>query len=97
MIKPLNHEETELSGQWIIQNSTLMADQTCMRIDILIRDYLKEIAVSEEGWEILYQDPADGRYWELTYPRSDLHGGGPPKLTVISSEEAEFKYHIKNQ
>lgn len=46
---------------------------------------------------MLYKDPTDGRYWELTYPNSEGHEGGPLKLTVMSPEEAEFKYHINNK
>lgn len=97
MIERLTSAITELSGTWIIQGKTLIADQTCRRIERLIANSLKEIAVSKEGWEILYKDPTDGRYWELTYPNSERQGGGPLKLAVISPEEAVFKYHINNQ
>ncbi|QOY91146.1 Imm27 family immunity protein [Paludibaculum fermentans] len=30
--------------------------------------------------------------WELTYPESHLHGGGPPKLTRLSLEEVRQPY-----
>jgi len=97
MAERLTPAITELSGKWMTQGKALIADQTCRRIEELITNFLKRIAVSKDGWEILYKDPTDGRYWELTYPNSERQGGGPPKLTVISSEEAEFKYHINNK
>jgi len=40
----------------------------------------------------LYRDPDDGRYWERTYPQSELHGGGPPELRVLATEDARQKY-----
>lgn len=97
MIERLSPEITELSGTWIMQGKTLIADRTCRRIERLIANSLEEIAVSTEGWEMLYKNPTDGRYWELTYPNSEGHEGGPLKLTVMSPEEAEFKYHINNK
>ena len=44
------------------------------------------------GWETLYRDPRDGRLWELTYPQSEMHGGGPRRLHVLSRDEAAAKY-----
>lgn len=46
------------------------------------------------GWEKLYRDPADGRYWLLTYPFGELQGGGPPTLICkpISESEIESRF-----
>ncbi|WP_262495014.1 Imm27 family immunity protein [Algoriphagus boritolerans] len=63
-------------------------DEICKRIEKLKSDYLIKVAVDETGWETLYQDPNDNRYWLLTYPNSEYHGGGPPTLKVITSIEA---------
>jgi hypothetical protein len=40
---------------------------------LLTRQHLRQIAVSEGsgGWETLFQDPNDGRYWERTFPQSE--------------------------
>ena len=73
----------------------MTADKVTLRIDDLVRNYLQKIATDESGWETLYQDPSDGRYWELTYPSGESHGGGPPRLTVVSSQEAALKYKIR--
>ena len=44
------------------------------------------------GWEVLYPEPRDGRFWELIYPHSQMQGGGPPRLHLLSSKEARAKY-----
>jgi hypothetical protein len=51
----------------------------------------KEINASG-GWDVLYRDPRDGRFWELTYPHGDVQGGGPPRLHLLSVEELRGKY-----
>jgi len=48
----------------------------------MINNELTEIEISEDGWTKRYQH-TNGSVWELTYPESHLHGGGPPKLTRI--------------
>jgi len=50
------------------------------------------VAVSEEGWSILYADQTDGSLWELSYPQSEMHGGGPQMLRRLTDIEAREKY-----
>jgi hypothetical protein len=64
----------------------------CVRIEWLTTGCLEKIAAS--NWTILFRDPEDGRYWELTYPKGELQGGGPPRLTVLSPEKAHAKYQL---
>jgi hypothetical protein len=86
--------ETELVGAWIMEGGKVRGDPTCERIEWLVAHHLKEIAISKQwgAWETLYQDPDDSRYWERTYPQSELQGGGPPRLAVIAAEEVKRKY-----
>ena len=84
--------ETELRGGWDIINSLVECDETSKRIEELISNHLIKIATNETGWDILFQDPADSRYWELTYPHSEWHGGGPPLLKNLSKDEVILKY-----
>ena len=88
-IKP---SETALTGQWILQGGRLVADDVCRRILALKSSHLAEIGRDASGWNALYRDPNDGRYWELTYPRGELQGGGPPQLRCLSTDEATQKY-----
>ena len=86
-IKP---EETDLLGKWEVVDGEVVSDATAERIDALVDKYLENVAGS--GWETLFRDPSDGRYWELTYPESSWHGGGPPRLTYLSKEQARGRY-----
>ena len=86
-------DEVDLRGDWVVQKDrSVVADATDKRIDWLIAEKLERIANDSSGWETLYRDPRDGRLWELTYPRGEMHGGGPRRLHVLSQEEAAAKY-----
>lgn len=94
MVK-LRPEETELIGHWTDTTDYTVRDPTSDRINNLISEYLREIAQRDGGWTVLYKDPSDGRYWELTYPESAYHGGGPPRLTNLTPEQVRERYgHI---
>ena len=85
-------EETDLDGRWEVVGDRVRANAISKRIWKLTSDYLQEIATDWSGWETLYRDPQDGRYWVLTYPQGEYHGGGPPRLTHISEDVARAKY-----
>jgi len=86
----LKPEETELRCEWDLVDGKVIGNDVCQRIAFLIEHSLKKVAGG--GWETLYLDPNDGRYWELTYPSSEMHGGSPPRLAVVSKEQVESKY-----
>lgn len=88
----LRPEEREVRGQWTEIHGRVEADENCRRIEDLTQQYLHELARDSSGWDALYLDPADGRYWELTYPEAATHGGGAPLLKLLTREEAEKKY-----
>jgi len=88
----LRPEESDLAGAWLVEGDRVIADEVCQRIEILVEGRLQLIGSADGGWSRLYLDPADGRYWELTYPQSEMHGGGPPQLAHISADAAKIKY-----
>jgi hypothetical protein len=90
----LEPDEMELFGNWIVVDGRVRGDETEARIYWLTANSLNKLAATPDGWDRLFQDPADGRYWEHTYPRSEMQGGGPQKLTCISKDEAVKKYGI---
>jgi hypothetical protein len=92
MMKRLQPHKTDYLGDWNVQGTQVEADETCKRIKWLVAEKLIEITTDASGWDVLYRDPADGRHWELTYPQSHMHGGGPPRLTHLSIEQAKTKY-----
>lgn len=92
----LSADEVELVGKWVSVNGQIRGDQTCERIQWLTTHYLRKVASSKRwgDWEILFEDPNDGRFWERTFPQSEMQGGGPPRLTVLSREQAKAKYQL---
>lgn len=90
----ISKTETVLKGRWIEKGSTVIQDDVCKRIDYLVSSVLEELGVNELNWSVLYKDPNDQRYWELTFPESSLHGGGPPELKVIDPIVAKRRYGI---
>jgi hypothetical protein len=53
---------------------------------------LEKLGQDATGWATLYRDPATGTLWEVTYPRSEMHGGGPRQLSEISPFDAIARY-----
>lgn len=90
----LNANEIELRGNWLFSESSMIANKVSKRIEMLIKDYLIEIASDDSGWGKLFLDPDDKRYWELTYQNGELHGGGTPLLKNINKAEARKKYKL---
>jgi hypothetical protein len=88
----LDPTETSLIGEWYLRGALLTPDATCVRIDQLVRNHLLFMGSADHGWSRLHRDPADGRFWELTYPQGHMHGGGPPALCCLSRDDALTKY-----
>ena len=94
MIKELDSIETELVGSWVEQNGSVVADDVSKRIEYLTQNKLKKVASSDDGWDQLYIDTEDSRYWELSHPESDSHGGGAPLLKNLALDEVKNKYQL---
>jgi hypothetical protein len=90
----LQPHETELISSWVMKDGLVVEDEVCIRIRALIESELLRIANSKDGWEVLYKDSSDGRYWELTYPRGEMQGGGPIALIVASEPMLQGKYGV---
>jgi Immunity protein 27 len=93
-MKLLLPNETELTGRWQPVAGKMTADDTCSRIQELTNHQLTKIATDPSGWRVLYRDPQDSRLWELSYPQSELQGGGPPRLTCIPAHQAKATYGL---
>lgn len=93
-MKNLNQSETVLNGHWIFKNGVIVADDTSKRIAYLTQNVLKQIATSDDGWDKLFLDEIDSRYWELFYMDSELHGAGAPTLQCISKFDVVKKYRL---
>lgn len=95
MKNKLESTEVSLIGEWRMVEGAMKQDAVSARIQWLTDSCLREIAIDGDNWSGLYQDPDDGRYWELTYSKSHMQGGGPPSLNCIPIEEAQKKYEVK--
>lgn len=91
-MKTLQALETNLIGEWKVVDGKMIGNETCKRIEHLVSSVLKEVGRDATGWDVLYCDPQDHRYWELIYPQSHMHGGGPPQLRCLTLDEATSKY-----
>ena len=84
----LTPEDKIIEGKWLFDGKEMSSDHNCKRIDWLINDRLIKIKSKDNGWTSVYIDPADFRYWELSYPQGELQGGGPPMLQNIGVVES---------
>jgi len=94
MNKKPSSGETSLVGSWVMKSGSMIQDSVCERIQWLTDSHFKQVTVDGDNWSALYKNPDDGSYWELTYPQSHMHGGGPPTLQRISKEDACKQYGI---
>lgn len=92
MLVNIQPDEIELTGDLIVVGGRVVGDATCERIKQLIASQLILVARDASGWDTLYRDPRDERLWELTYPKSEMHGGGPPRLSLVTPEQASATY-----
>jgi Immunity protein 27 len=87
-------DTSELVGSWTLVGKQMVEDETSLLIRELIQKRLQKIAVDSSGWETLYQDPQDERFWELSFPHGEMQGGGPMTLRVLSDDSARLKYGL---
>ena len=92
----LSPADVLLKGAWVEDESGVRSDAVCERINAILPS-LRRRAVSPDGDCTLLQDPADGRYWEHSYPQSEGHGGGAPQLEHVSGFYARSKYELESQ
>lgn len=95
MYSPLGAHETEIIGGWTYADGAVRGDAGTQRIHWLLKGQLTYLAVDGSGWQKLYVNPADGKYWELSFPQSELQGGGPPTLTRLDFVVAQQRYHLQ--
>jgi len=86
----------QVLGRWVLVDGKVSGDEACRQIEWLTTHHLRKLAISEQSgaWETLFQDPDDDRFWEQTYPQGEMHGGGPPRLMVLTLSQARSKYRF---
>lgn len=93
-MRDLKNDEQVLVGRWLDRQGRVEKDEVAARIDFLVGNRLERIAASGDGWDVLFIDRNDGRFWELSYPDSQAHGGGAPMLKAIDAAAVKKKYGL---
>lgn len=84
-----------ITGKWIKEGKNIIKDSNCALIKKKLTNDLIKVAISIDGWDILFKGRNFDLYWELTYPQSELHGGGPARLESFNYNEIKNKYSMK--
>ena len=92
----INPNETLIVGSWVMAGGRMIADSEVQHIRTLVADELERVAIAPSGWESLYKNPRDGRYWEMFFPHSEMHGGDPEALRVVDLRSVQEKYGISD-
>ncbi len=72
---------------WVNSGGDVIAEGDAGTIDDWLAGKLERIAGADGGWRILYRNRETACYWELTYPDSGLHGGGPRVLRELDIDD----------
>jgi len=72
----LQPDEIVLTGNWIVEGGSVIADDVCRRIETLVDSQLERLGTDSSGWDTLYRDPRDGRLWKHIYPQSHCMEAG---------------------
>jgi hypothetical protein len=78
----------DLKDIWVMRDGKMVAEGDAATIDVLLGD-LDRVADGAAGWTILYRDRETEAFWELSYPQSEMHGGGPRRLRQLDIPAAE--------
>lgn len=90
----IHADEVEIRGLWFADGGRMTSDDACKRVQRLTAEYLQEVARAKRGWEKLYRDPVDGRYWEISYPFGGGQAAGPATLRCVELAAVQERYGL---
>jgi hypothetical protein len=73
----------DLKDEWVMRDGRMIAEGDSISIDTLLVD-LERVADKDGGGTTLYRHRKTGAFWELSYPQSGMHGGGPRRLRQMN-------------
>ena len=80
-----------LRDTWVMHGSEIKAEGDAAKITDLLKDKLERLNVTDGGWRRLLRRSTDGSLWELSFPQSEMHGGGPRVLIELEiTDPAEW-------
>ena len=71
----------ELNDIWEFRDGRMRAAGDAPLISELLKNEL--VQVRSEDWAVLYRHKTTGQFWDLTYPKGEMHGGGPRRLRIV--------------
>lgn len=74
---------TDLHDLWSFENGEVVNRGDGAAINDLLATKLEKIGTHDEGWTTIYRHRETQQVWELSYPQSEMHGGGPRRLRLI--------------
>jgi len=74
---------TELNDIFAIEGGNVVIRGDAGIIDDMLQNKLEKVRSDERGWTTVCRHRDTNELWELSYPQSDLHGGGPRRLRMI--------------
>ncbi|TMJ46257.1 MAG: hypothetical protein E6G85_31775 [Alphaproteobacteria bacterium] len=77
---------TELTDVWIFRDGKMVAEGGTKAIDDLLA---KLVELKRGNWATLYRHVETGELWDLVYPQSEMHGGGPRQLRRLDHNHPE--------
>jgi hypothetical protein len=79
----------DFNDRWVVSGSKVHAEGDAAKIDALLSAELVRISTTDGGWRTLYRHRTTGALWELSYPQSEMHGGGPRRLRQLQLTDPE--------
>ena len=74
----------DLRDIWHLEDGKVAARGDAAAIDEMLATKLEEVRTDEGGWVVIFRHRDTNQLWELSYPQSELHGGGPRRLRRIN-------------
>lgn len=73
----------DLRDIWHLEDGKVAARGDAAAIDEMLATKLEKLRTEEGGWIVIFRHRDTNQLWELSYPQSELHGGGPRRLRMI--------------
>lgn len=73
----------DLRDIWHSEDGKMTARGDAAVIDDMLATKLEEIKVDPVNWIVIFRHRYTSQLWELSYPQSEMHGGGPRRLRLL--------------